>query len=57
MQPYENRLPAWQRVVTDLPMDKLEAMIQPATMSDLPGLGASILKGGVKGRVVVDLAG
>ena len=57
MQPYENRLPAWQRVVTDLPMDKLEAMIQPATMSDLPGLGASILKGGVKGRVVVDQAG
>jgi acrylyl-CoA reductase (NADPH) len=36
-------------------MDKLEAMILPATLSDLPALGAAILKGDVKGRVVVDL--
>lgn len=55
MQPYDNRVRAWQRVATDLPMDKLEAMIHPATLSDLPGLGADILKGQVKGRVVVDL--
>jgi hypothetical protein len=26
-----------------------------ANLSDLPALGASILKGGVKGRVVVDV--
>ncbi|MCY4180918.1 MAG: acryloyl-CoA reductase [Litoreibacter sp.] len=55
MQPYDNRLRAWERIVTDLPMDKLEAMIQPATLSDLPGLGKDILKGQVKGRVVVDV--
>ncbi|MEO0939857.1 MAG: acryloyl-CoA reductase [Pseudomonadota bacterium] len=55
MQPYENRVRAWGRIATDLPMDKLEAMIQPATLSDLPGLGADILKGQVKGRVVVDV--
>ncbi|MEX0279564.1 MAG: acryloyl-CoA reductase [Arenibacterium sp.] len=55
MQPYENRLRAWQRIASDLPMDKLEAMIQPATLADLPGLGADILKGQVKGRVVVDV--
>ncbi|MFK7754596.1 MAG: acryloyl-CoA reductase [Sedimentitalea sp.] len=55
MQPYDNRLRAWARLASDLPMDKLEAMIQPATLSDLPGLGADILKGQVKGRVVVDL--
>lgn len=55
MQPYDNRLRAWQRVSTDLPMDKLEAMVQPATLSDLPNLGADILKGQVKGRVVVDV--
>ncbi|WP_299924846.1 acryloyl-CoA reductase [uncultured Pelagimonas sp.] len=55
MQPYDNRLRAWQRVATDLPMDKLEAMIQPATLSDLPQLGADILAGQVKGRVVVDV--
>ncbi|CAD0185705.1 Acrylyl-CoA reductase AcuI [Ruegeria sp. THAF57] len=55
MQPYENRVRAWQRVATDLPMDKLDAMIQPATLNDLPQLGGDILKGQVKGRVVVDV--
>ncbi|MEL7257087.1 MAG: acryloyl-CoA reductase [Pseudomonadota bacterium] len=55
MQPYDNRLRAWERIAKDLPMDKLEAMIQPATLGDLPGLGADILKGQVKGRVVVDV--
>lgn len=57
MQPYDNRLRAWERIATDLPMDKLEAMIQPATLQDLPQLGADILKGQVKGRVVVDVNG
>ena len=55
MQPYDNRVRAWQRIASDLPMDKLEAMIQPAVLSDLPGLGRDILKGQVKGRVVVDV--
>jgi acrylyl-CoA reductase (NADPH) len=55
MQPYENRVAAWARIARDLPMDKLHAMVQPATLADLPELGAAILKGGVKGRVVVDM--
>ena len=55
MQPYDNRVRAWQRIASDLPMDKLEAMVRPATLSDLPGLGKDILKGQVKGRVVVDV--
>jgi len=55
MQPYDNRLRAWERIATDLSMDKLEAMIHPATLGDLPQLGADILKGQVKGRVVVDV--
>ncbi len=55
MQPYDNRVRAWQRIAFDLPMDKLEAMIRPATLADLPGLGADILKGQVQGRVVVDV--
>jgi acrylyl-CoA reductase (NADPH) len=29
MQPYDNRLRAWERIAKDLPMDKLEAMIHP----------------------------
>ena len=55
MRPFADRQRAWARIATDLPMDKLEAMIEPATLADLPTLGAAILKGEVKGRVVVDL--
>ncbi|MGY6703983.1 acryloyl-CoA reductase [Roseinatronobacter sp.] len=57
MQPYDNRVRAWGRIARDLPMDKLDAMIQPATLADLPRLGAEILKGQIKGRVVVDVNG
>lgn len=57
LQPYDNRIRAWDRIAQDLPMEKLEAMIVPATLSDLPQLGADILKGQVKGRVVVDVNG
>lgn len=55
MCPYEDRVEAWKRIGSDLPMDKLETMIEPATLSDLPDLGRAILKGQVKGRVVVDV--
>ena len=55
MQPYDNRVRAWRRIAGDLPMDKLEAMVQPAKLSDLPELGSNILKGQVQGRVVVDV--
>lgn len=55
MQPYENRVRAWNRIAKDLPMEKLHAMIHPATLGDLPDLGSAILKGQVRGRVVVDV--
>jgi len=55
MQPYENRKRAWDRIATDLPLAKLEAMVSSATLSDLPALGRDILKGNVKGRVVVNV--
>ena len=55
MQPYDNRVRAWKRIASDLPMDKLESMIEMATLGDMPKLGSAILKGQVKGRVVVDV--
>ncbi|MFN0113052.1 MAG: MDR family oxidoreductase [Paracoccaceae bacterium] len=55
MRPYAERMRAWERIVADLPLEKLEAMILPATLADLPALGRAILKGGVQGRVVVDV--
>ncbi|MEL7104758.1 MAG: MDR family oxidoreductase [Pseudomonadota bacterium] len=55
MPPRAARIPVWDRIASDLPMDKLEAMVQPAALGDLPQLGKDILKGQVKGRVVVDV--
>jgi acrylyl-CoA reductase (NADPH) len=55
MQPYADRVEAWGRIARDLPMDKLEAMVVPAGLGDLPDLGRAILKGQVRGRVVVDV--
>lgn len=55
MQPFEARQKAWARIAAAIPLDKLDAMIHPAGLADIPALGASILQGGVKGRVVVDL--
>ena len=53
--PKPRREAAWQRLASDLPLDKLEAMISTARLEELPGLGSDILKGQVKGRVVVEL--
>ena len=57
MKPYTSRVRAWGRLLTDLPMGKLEAMVRPAVLADVPALGAAILKGEVQGRVVVDVNG
>lgn len=55
LKPYPARLRAWQRIAQDLPLAKLETMIHPAALADLPALGAAILRGDVQGRVVVDV--
>ncbi|TKA96126.1 oxidoreductase [Cereibacter changlensis] len=55
MKPMPGRVRAWERIARDLPLDRLETMIRPATLAELPALGAAILKGEVQGRVVVDV--
>ena len=57
MRPYFDRVEAWERLVTDLPMDKLENMIVEARLDDLPAFGKDILQGNVRGRLVVDVKG
>lgn len=54
MRPHADRVEAWNRIVTDLPMEKLETMISEHGLKDMPALGKAILEGGVKGRIVVD---
>lgn len=53
--PTPRRLKAWRRLAAEMPMDVLESMITETGLTDLPGLGAQILKGEVRGRVVVDV--
>jgi hypothetical protein len=36
-------------------LDKLDAMTAVAGLADLPGLSDKILKGGIRGRLVVDV--
>jgi acrylyl-CoA reductase (NADPH) len=55
MQPFASRQEAWLRLAKDLDKAKLESMIEPARLSDLPRLGRSIVRGQVRGRVVVDV--
>lgn len=55
MRPRPDRERAWARIAEELPLDLLEDMAVPATLADLPRLGAEILKGRVRGRVVVDV--
>jgi acrylyl-CoA reductase (NADPH) len=55
MCPREIRQEAWNRLGHDLPLDKLDSMIQGATLGQLPELGPQILDGRVKGRIVVDV--
>jgi acrylyl-CoA reductase (NADPH) len=45
----------WQRLSTDLPLDKLDAVIQEEPLSAIEELGARILDGQTRGRVVIDV--
>jgi len=55
MLPKAPREVAWRRLGTDLPLDKLDSMVSEAGLSDLAALAPKILKGEVRGRVVVDV--
>lgn len=57
MCPKERRLQVWQRIAKELPMRKLHHMIERHKMEDLSELGKAILKGAVRGRTVVEIAG
>jgi acrylyl-CoA reductase (NADPH) len=57
MCPMGLRRQAWERLGRDLPLDKLDSMIETAKLADLPRLAGAILKGEVRGRVVVETGG
>ena len=57
MAPKARREAAWRRLARDLDLGKLAAMRVDAGLADVPGLGAAIVEGKVRGRAVIDVAG
>jgi acrylyl-CoA reductase (NADPH) len=55
MCPFDRRQEAWARLTRDLPMEKLDAMTETVPLAALPELAGRILKGEVRGRIVVDV--
>jgi len=55
MCPKSRRIAAWNRLRTDLPLDKLEAMTIGAKLAEVPRIAADILQGKIRGRIVVDV--
>jgi acrylyl-CoA reductase (NADPH) len=53
--PRPRRLKAWERLAKDLDLAKLRATVSTAKLADLLTLAPQILKGQVRGRVVVDV--
>lgn len=55
MCPLERRRTVWERVVRDFPLEKFDEMMQVVSLEDVPAHCDSIVKGQVRGRVVVDV--
>ena len=55
MCPIDRRRSAWARLARDLPLAKLDALTEIAPLGALPKLAREILKGGIRGRIVVDV--
>ncbi len=55
MCPLDQRLEAWDRLSTDLSIDALDGLTKIVSLNDLPKLADQILKGEIKGRIVVDV--
>ncbi|MEK9860160.1 MAG: oxidoreductase, partial [Alphaproteobacteria bacterium] len=54
MQPYENRVEAWQNAAKWMELDNLDAMVTETNLEAVPEYARAILKGQVKGRVLVN---
>ena len=54
MQPYENRVNAWQNIANWMDMAKLDAMVTETNLDGVTDYASAILKGQVKGRILVN---
>src|SRR5271170_6847670 len=55
MCPLTPRQEAWARLARDLPLEKLDTMTETVPLAALPDRAGRILKGEVRGRIVVDV--
>lgn len=55
MCPPDERAEAWHRLVSDLPLEKLDRMTESVPLAELPELAPRILAGETRGRIVVDV--
>jgi acrylyl-CoA reductase (NADPH) len=56
MCPRDERILAWDRLVRELPLDRLAAITHAVRLAAVPALAPRILDGEVRGRVVIDIA-
>jgi len=54
MQPYKNRVEAWQNAAAWMDLDNLDAMVTETNLDAVPEYACAILKGQIKGRVLVN---
>jgi acrylyl-CoA reductase (NADPH) len=55
MAPLAKREESWSRLARDLDLARLDAMTSHVSLAEVPAIGAAILEGKVRGRVVVDI--
>ncbi len=55
--PIDRRIEAWERLASELPMDKLDALTTVAPLEKAPELAGEILAGRVRGRTVLEIGG
>jgi acrylyl-CoA reductase (NADPH) len=55
MAPYEERVEVWERLARDLPTERLDAATEVIGLADAIPAAARILKGHVRGRLVIDV--
>lgn len=55
MCPKVTRLTAWDRIASDLDPAMLESMTETCSLAEVVAKGEDILKGGIRGRMIVDV--
>jgi acrylyl-CoA reductase (NADPH) len=55
MCPQDKRIEAWERLAKDLPLERLERMIEEVPLTNIASLAPRILGGQIRGRTVINV--